>query len=106
MTERATNSSNPSRLAVGNAMYSVFYQLHFHLAIVNYNHQQGHLLHRSFAPAMSVVTPGRKLLANSRRLSVSSVGFFAASYIVAVCFVLGLFVLIYGMWFMLQTFFR
>src|SRR5687768_10692932 len=49
---------------------------------------------------------GRKLLANSHRLSVSAVGFSPVRIFVGVCFVLGLFVLLYGIWFILQTIFR
>jgi hypothetical protein len=49
---------------------------------------------------------GRKLFSTSRRLSVSAVGFSPLRIFVGVCFVLGLFVLLYGIWFMLQTVFR
>src|SRR5690242_10446072 len=49
---------------------------------------------------------GRKLLANSQRLSVSAVGFSPLRIFVGVCFALGLCVVLYGIWFMLQTVFR
>jgi hypothetical protein len=49
---------------------------------------------------------GRKLFSHSRRLSVSAVGFSPLRIFVGVCFVLGLFVLIYGIWFILGTIFR
>jgi hypothetical protein len=47
-----------------------------------------------------------KIFSRSRGLSISEAGFSPLRIFVGVCFVLGFFVLVYGVWFFLQTLFR